>query len=100
MSVQVFRRWKSHARVLLLDSGRNRTQCPQKLSACEDKDTPQHTYSCNARMGRLKALPRLCSNIMIDTGALNAWRCTGIVVSVENDKGTHQSARLLDSLGG
>jgi hypothetical protein len=59
MSVQVFRRWKSHARVLLLDSGRNRTQCPQKLSDCEDKDTPQHTYSCNARMGGLKALPRL-----------------------------------------
>jgi hypothetical protein len=57
MSVQVFRRWKSHARVLLLDSGRNRTQYPQKLSDCEDKDTPKHTYSCDARMGRLKALP-------------------------------------------
>jgi hypothetical protein len=51
-------------------------------------------------MGHLKALPRLCSNIMIDTRALNTWRSTGIVVSVENDKGPHQTARLLNSLGG
>ena len=73
--------------------GRNQALYPQKPNDGEDKDTPEHclptTYSCNARMGRINALPRLCPNIMIDAGALNAWRGTGIVVSAENGKGTH-----------
>jgi hypothetical protein len=43
-----------HARVLFLDSGRNRTQYPQKVSDYEDKDISEYTYSCNARMGSPK----------------------------------------------
>jgi hypothetical protein len=76
-----------HARVLFLDSGRNRTQYPQKVSDWRTKTFRSIHIHVMPGWVHLKALPRLSSNIMIDTRALNTWRSTGIVVSVENDKG-------------